>query len=92
MNKCTEGGLIVLILIVNSHPDDLPLFEGQLLISCIRVGGHGQRIVVKEGHKDPEGLLRLRLVIVRGRAAIPVSVSILNTLKNKTKPLPCITR
>ncbi|KAA8584181.1 hypothetical protein FQN60_007966 [Etheostoma spectabile] len=53
----------------------------QLLISCIWVGGHGQRIVVKEGHKDPKRLLRLRLIIVGGRAAIPIPVVILNRLK-----------
>lgn len=72
-------------LIRNSHPNDLALFEGQLLISCIRVGGHGQRVVVKEGHKDPEGLLGLRLIVVRWGAAIPVPVAILNTLKTNKK-------
>lgn len=59
---------------VISHPNDLPLFEGQLLVGCVWVGGHGQRVVVKEGHEDPEGLLRLRLIVVRGGAAIPVSI------------------
>lgn len=80
------------ILNINPHPNDLPLFEGQLLISCIWVGGHGQRIVVKEGHKDPEGLLGLRLIIVRGRAAIPVPVAILNTLTTRKITSSCITR
>lgn len=47
------------ILISNSHPNDLPFFKGQFLISCIWVRGHGQRIVVKESHKDPEGFFRL---------------------------------
>lgn len=42
----------------SSHLNDLPLFEWKLLISCVRIGGHGQRIVVEEGHKNPKVLLR----------------------------------
>lgn len=68
---------------LDSHPNDLPLFEGQLLIGCVRVGGHGQGVVVKEGHKDPEGFLGLGLIIVRGRAAIPIPVAIFKTPQTK---------
>lgn len=75
---------------LNPHLNDLPLFEGQLLVSCVGVGRHGQRIVVKEGHKDPEGLLGLGLVVVRGGAAVPVPVAILNTWTTKRKVLTII--
>lgn len=66
---------------INSHLDDLPLFERKLFICCIRVWGHGWRIIIKESHKDPEGLLRLWLIVVCRRAAITVPVAILKTFE-----------
>lgn len=71
-------------MVLNPYPNDLSLFKWQLLISCIRIGRHGQRIVVKEGHKNPEGLLGFGLVIIRGGASIPIPVSILKTSNAKS--------
>lgn len=35
------------------HLDDLAFFKGELLLCSIWVWGHGERVVVKESHKDP---------------------------------------
>lgn len=59
------------------HLDDLALFEGQLLVSSIRVGGHGQRVVVKQGHKYTRQVLWLRLLVVHWRpppSAMPAAL------------------
>lgn len=62
-----------------SHPylDDLPFLERQLLNSRVRVGGHGERVVIKQSHKYPRVVLQLRLIVV-WRAAAASTVTICN--------------
>jgi len=57
---------------------NLALFKREFLISCVRVRGHGERVIVEEGHKDSKRLLLLRFIIVWGRTPASVPVSIYN--------------
>lgn len=58
-----------------SHLDDLALFERQLLVSRVRVWGHGEGVIVKQSHKYTRQVLRVRLLVVlRGAALSPVPV------------------
>lgn len=56
----------------------LTLFKREFLVSCVRVRGHGERVIVEEGHKNSERLLLLRLIIVGRRTPTSVPVSIYN--------------
>ena len=37
----------------SGYLDELALSEGELLVTVLRVGWHGGRVVVEQGHKDP---------------------------------------
>ena len=78
MNFCTIFNFFEIhlyIYIWTTHPDDLALFEGQLFVGGIGVGGHGEWVVVEQRHEDPEGLLGLGVAVVRRGTSLPLPVA-----------------
>lgn len=62
----------------DTHLYYLPLLKGQLLIGTIRVGGHGDGVVVEQRHENPRQVVWLRFLVIIGGSAITATVAICN--------------